>query len=194
MMRRKVRSQGEVSQRCRALRDELEAALRRLPHEGRDPDVVDAVGRGEALGTLLWSLQLAELPSYDHPFSAREIVAIDPGGGSLRDGEEIDLERESARLWHWRARTAALQASGGIELPPRFSSVDQLIAATAMRGYEQGLLPAPMRGDFRAYGKVYRHLSPQQRSEAHSIAVERHHALNWLTGQGRTWEDVPLDT
>ena len=53
-----------------------------------------------------------------------------------------------------------------------------------MRGYEQGVLPAPMRGDFRAYGKVYRHLSPEQHAEAHSIAVERHHALNWLAGHG----------
>jgi hypothetical protein len=194
MPRRKLRSQNEVVQRCRALRDELQAALRRLPHEGGDPEVVDAVWRGEALGTLLWTLQLAELPSYDHPFSAGEIVGIDPGTGDLREGEEIELERESARLWHWRARTTELQANGAVQLPPRFASFDQLIAATAMRGYEQGLLPAPMRGDFRAYGKVYRHLSPQQRAEAHSIAVERHHALNWVTGDGKSWDDVPLDT
>src|ERR1041384_5625795 len=112
MTRRKLRSQGEVTQRCRALRDELEAALRRLPHEGRDPDVVDAVWRGEALGTLLWALQLAELPAYDHPFTAKEVVAIAPGGGSLRAVDEIKLEREWARLWHWRARTAELQSTG----------------------------------------------------------------------------------
>jgi hypothetical protein len=194
MPRRKHRSQGEVVQRCRTLHDDVQAALQRLPHEGGDPAVVDAVWRGEALGTLLWALQLAELPPYDHPFSAKEVVPVDPGSGSLRDDEEIELERESARLWHWRARTGELQASGGIALPPRFASFDQLIAATAMRGYEQGLLPAPMRGDFRAYGKVYRHLSPHQRLEAHSIAVERHHALNWLCGEGKSWDDVPLDT
>jgi hypothetical protein len=63
-----------------------------------------------------------------------------------------------------------------------------------MRGYEQGLLPAPMRGDFRAYGKVYRHLSREQHAEAHSVALERHHALNWLVGEGTSWDDVPLDT
>ncbi len=63
-----------------------------------------------------------------------------------------------------------------------------------MRGHDQGVLPAPFRGDFRAYGKTYRHLSPSQRSEAHSIAAERHHALNWICGFGRTWDDVPLDT
>ena len=63
-----------------------------------------------------------------------------------------------------------------------------------MRGFEQGLLPAPMRGDFRAYGKVYRHLAPEQQAEAHSIALERQHALNWLAGLGDSWDDVPLDT
>jgi hypothetical protein len=192
MARRKLRPQNEVIERCRALGEELRAALDRLPSD--DEAVVDAVWRGEALGTLLWALQLVELPGYDHAFAAEDVAGVDPGGGTLRDQEELELEQESARLWHWRARTTGLQSEGAIELPPRYASFDQLIAATAMRGYEQGLLPAPMRGDFRAYGKVYRHLEPAQHAEAHSIAVERHHALNWLLGEGASWEDVPLDT
>lgn len=192
MPRRKLRSQGEVVERSRALGDELRVALAKLPND--DPAVVDAIWRGEALGTLLWALQLLELPAYDQPFDAEEIAAVDLGDADLRDGEEIELERDSARLWHWRARTTSLQAAGALELPERYATFDQLIAATAMRGYEQGVLPAPMRGDFRAYGKVYRHLSPEQHAEAHSIAVERHHALNWLCGAGETWDEVPLDT
>ena len=63
-----------------------------------------------------------------------------------------------------------------------------------MRGFEQDLLPAPMRGDFPAYGKVYRHLSQDQLVEAQTIAAERQHALNWLCGLGEGWDDVPLDT
>jgi hypothetical protein len=197
MPRRKLRSQGEVVDRSRALAAELRAALAQLPAD--DPAVVDAVWRGEALGTLLWALQLLELPAYDRPFDADQVAAVvldqaDLRAGSLRDPEEIELERDSARLWHWRARTTSLQAAGALELPDRYATFDQLIAATAMRGYEQGVLPAPMRGDFGAYGKVYRHLTPEQHSEAHSIAVERHHALNWLCGAGETWDDVPLDT
>jgi hypothetical protein len=192
MPRRKLRSQGEVVERSRALGDELRAALAKLPSD--DPAVIDAVWRGEALGTLLWALQLVELPAYDQPFDAEEVAAVELDDASLREGEEIELERDSARLWHWRARTTSLQAAGALELPERYATFDQLIAATAMRGYEQGVLPAPMRGDFRAYGKVYRHLSPEQHSEALSIAVERHHALNWLCGAGTTWDDVPLDT
>jgi hypothetical protein len=192
MARRRLRPQGEVIERCRALAADVRAGLDRVPSE--DESVVDAVWRGEALGTLLWALQLAELPPYDRPFDPEDVASTDPAGGTLRDGEEIALERESALLWHWRARTTRLQARADVELPPRYASFDQLIAATAMRGYEQGLLPAPARGDFRAYGKVYRHLTPEQRAEAHSIAAERHHALNWLTGEGRSWDDVPLDT
>jgi hypothetical protein len=194
MARRKLRPQGEVVERCRALREELGAALERLPESGDDPAVVDAVWRGEALGTLLWALQLVELPGYDRAFDPAEVVVTELEGAELRDAEEIELERDSARLWHWRARTTELQNAGLLELPERFATFDQLIAATAMRGFEQGLLPAPMRGDYRAFGKVYRHLTPEQHDEAQSIAVERHHALNWLCGEGRTWDDVPLDT
>ncbi len=192
MSRRKLRPQGEVVERSRALGDELRAALAKLPDD--DPAVVDAVWRGEALGTLLWALQLIELPPYDQPFDPEQVAAAGLEEAELRAAEEIELERDSARLWHWRARTTGLQAAGALELPERYSTFDQLIAATAMRGYEQGVLPAPMRGDFRAYGKVYRHLAPEQHAEAHSVAVERHQALNWLCGAGETWDEVPLDT
>lgn len=194
MARGKQRSQSEVVERARVLRADVRGALERLPDAGDDPVVVDAVWRGEALGTLLWALQLAELPPYDRPFDGAEVVATELDQAALRPADETELERESARLWHWRARTTALQRSGELHLPEQYASVDQLVAATAMRGFEQGILPAPIRGDFRAFEKVYRHLSPEQLAEAHSIALERHHALNWLAGLGRGWDDVPLDT
>jgi len=192
MARFRLRSRAQVVERCQALRSEVGAALARLP--SREPEVVDAIWRGEALGTLLWSLHLVELPPYDRPFDTDEVVQANAAAGELRDPDELELERDAARLWHWRARTTELQRSGAIELPARYASFDQLIAATAMRGHDEGLLPAPVRGDFRAYGKVYRHLTPEQLAEAHSIAAERHHALNWLAGEGSGWADVPLDT
>jgi hypothetical protein len=192
--RLRLRSQREVVERCQTLRDELRAALARLPAEAEDAEVVDAVWSGEALGTLLWALQLADLPAYDQPFDPDAVAAADLSDAELRDPEEVDVERESARLWHWRARTAELQADDRLELPSRFASVDQLVAATAMRGFEAGLLPAPARGDFRAYGNVYRHLAAEQHAQAHSMAAERHHALAWLTSPGTAWDDVRLDT
>ena len=192
MARRKLRPQNEVVERCRTLSEELRAALGRLPSD--DPAVVDAVWRGEGLGTLLWgSSSRSSRPTTSRSTRTRCVEAA-LEEARLRDAEEIELERESARLWLWRARTTDLQAAGDVELPERYASFDQLIAATAMRGFEQGLLPAPMRGDFRAYGKVYRHLAPEQQAEAHSIALERQHALNWLAGLGDSWDDVPLDT
>jgi hypothetical protein len=192
VQRAKLRSQSETVDQARALQGDVRGAIGLLPSD--DPGVIDAVWRGEALGTLLWALGLLDLPGYDQPFDTEEVAAATFDDARLRDLDEIDLERESARLWHWRARTSEIQANGVVELPERYATFDQLIAATAMRGFEQGLLPTPMRGDFRAYGKVYRHLAPEQLAEAHSIAAERQHALAWLCGEGETWADVPLDT
>jgi hypothetical protein len=192
--RPRLRSQGEVVERSRSLQSELQAGLAHADGGSDEPDVVELVWHGEALGTLLWALELADLPPYDRPFDSHQIAQTGLGGARLRDAQDVDLERQSARLWHWRARTTSLQAGEDVALPPRYATFDQLIAATAMRGFEQELLPAPMRGDFPAYGKVYRHLSAEQLAEAQAIAAERHHALNWLCGLGSGWDDVPLDT
>ena len=182
----KLRSNRQVVQQCAVLRGQVSA--------GRESPDADAVWRGEALGTLLWALGLAELPAYDHPFATEAIAAVDAAGGRLRATPEIELELDAARLWHWRARTTLLQALGGVELPERYSTFEQLVGATAMRGYEQGLLPSPLRGDFRAFGKAYRQLSEAEHAEALSIAYERHYALAWLGGAGKTWDDVTVDT
>ena len=113
MPRRKLRSQSEVVERCRALHDELRDALARLP-DGDDPAVVDAVWHGEALGTLLWALQLAELPPYDTPF--------DPDEVARRDARRRDAARRATRSSSSASRRgsgtgararATLQAAGG---------------------------------------------------------------------------------
>jgi hypothetical protein len=193
--RAKPRSQREIVDRCRELADEVRSALDRASESPDDPAVVDAVWRGEALGALLWTLALVDdVPPYDEPFDHEALVDVGLDDADLRAREELEEELASAQLWHWRARTTLLQQNGAVALPERWESFDQLVAATAMRGFEQGLLPAPMRGDFRAYGKVYRHLSPEQHAEALSIALERHHALAWACGLGESWDDVPLDT
>jgi hypothetical protein len=182
----KLRANRQVVQQCAALRNQVSSA-----DQASDTDVV---WRGEALGTLLWALGLAELPAYDHPFATQTVAAVDPAAGRLRARSEIELELDAARLWHWRARTTLLQAIGGVELPERYSTFEQLVGATAMRGYEQGLLPGPLRGDFRAFGKAYRQLSEAEHAEALSIAYERHYALAWLCGAGKSWDDVTVDT
>lgn len=171
------------------------ALLARPSAEWDGQDVVDAIWRGEALGALAWSLGLhEELPGYDEPFDhvavARE---LELGHARLRPSAELEQARETARLWHWRARTAQLHEESTLTLPPRWRSFDQLVAAAAMRGFEEGLLPTPLRGDFPAFGKVYRHLEGKQRALLHSIAAERHYAFVWLLGDS-AWDEVETDT
>jgi hypothetical protein len=194
MARVRLRSRREVAERVQALAVELRLALDRVPTEGEEPGVLEAVWAGEGLGMLLWALDLAQLPPYDRPFEAGPLLEARVGEAQLRPAEEIDRARETARLWHWRARTAALQSDGEVELPEQWQSFEQLVGATAMRGFEQGLLPRPLRGDLPAYGAVYRELSEEQQAEAHQIAWQRHRALNWLCGLGRSWDTVPTDT
>lgn len=169
--------------------------LSRPPAEWEPQELTDALWRGEALGALAWALGLIDpLPPYDAPFDHVAFArGLELGGGELRPAEEVERARETARLWHWRARTALLQDDTSIELPERWRSFDQLVAATAMRGYETGLLPAPLRGDFPAFGKIYRHLDETQRSLALSIASERHLALEWLASDG-PWDGTVADT
>jgi len=190
----KLRSRREIVARCAAVTTGVRGALARLPEGGDDPDVVDIVWQAEGLGVLLWALGRLGLPPYDLAFDHDRLLAVTLDGATLRPAAEIEQARQTARLWHWRARASALQEEGTLPLPERWKSYDQLIGATAMRGHEQGLLPRPLRGDFPAFGTVYRDLSPEQRSEAHSIAWERHRALNWLCGIGSSWNDVPTDT
>jgi hypothetical protein len=190
----KLRSRREVVGRCNAITALVRESLAQLPGAVDEPAVVDAVWQAEGLGVLLWALGRLGLPPYDLAFDHDRLLAASLDGATLRLETEIEHARQSARLWHWRARTSELQQEGALQLPERWQSFEQLIAATAMRGHEQGLLPRPLRGDFPAFGTVYRDLSPEQLAEAASIAWERHRALNWLCGLGTAGVAVPTDT
>jgi hypothetical protein len=190
----RLRNQRDVLTRCHELAGEVRAALPLLPAGGSDPDVVDAVWGAEALGTLLWALRLAPMRAYDDTFDPASLLEVQLDEAHLRGAGEIDRAREEARLWHWRARTALVQDDPAVELPAPWTSFAELVAATATQGHARGLLPAPLRGDFPAFGTAYRQLASELQAEALSIALERHHALNWLSGLGDSWDDVPVDT
>jgi hypothetical protein len=194
MARAKLRSRREVVERARELAAALRGALEQLPSGAADPAVVDALWQAEGLGALLWALELVALPPYDRTFDPERLLEAPVAEGRLRDASELEHARETARLWHWRARTALLGATGELELPPGWQSFQQLIAVAALRGHERGLLPAPLRGDFPAFGTGYRGLAPDQQLETLSIAYERHRALNWLCTSGAGWSQTPTDT
>ncbi len=195
MARTKLRSRRDVVERIRALSEPLTIALASLPGGETDPAVIDAVWQAEGLGMLFWALGLVELEPFDKHFDPEWLLATPTAHGTLRAKAEIEHARDSARLWHWRARTDALAADGAEpELPSNWASLEQLVAVAAMRGYERGLLPSPLRGDFPAFGTGYRELSAGQRAELLSIAYERHRALEWLCGAGKSWAETPTRT
>src|SRR5213595_1734922 len=129
----KLRSRREVVGRCHAVTALVREALAKLPDGADDPAVVDAVWQAEGLGVLLWALGRLGLPPYDLPFDHDRLLAVALDGATLRPAAEIEQARQTARLWHWRARTSNLQEEGTLPLPERWTSFDQLIAATAMR-------------------------------------------------------------
>jgi hypothetical protein len=206
---RRTRSAAEVAARARALaalvlrangepapEGDWTAEERQLVSRLDEQDVLDATWRAEGLAMLLWALEiLEELPPWDEPVDHLQLARdLDLEHAQLRDDDELADALESARLWHWRARTTLLEDDPEVDLPERWSSFDQLIAATAMKGYEDGLLPQPRRGDFPAFGKSYRHLNEDQHAVAISIAAERHFALAWLNGLSGDWDSTPTDT
>jgi Domain of unknown function (DUF4272) len=194
MARTKLRSRREVLDRIRALSGPLQVALGMLPERAGDPDVIETVWQGEGLGVLLWSLGLVELEPFDRPFDPEWLLATPTAHGTMRARAEIEHARETARLWHWRVRTDELRGRDSVDLPASWDSFEQLVAVAAMRGYERGLLPSPLLGDFPAFGTGYRELRPVQRDEIASIAYERHRAFNWLCGVGRAWAETPTAT
>ncbi len=191
----KIRSRRDVVERIRAISEPLKIALGMLPGGESDPAVIDAVWQAEGLGMLFWALGLVELEPLDRHFDPEWLLATPTAHGTLRAKAEIEHALDAARLWHWRARTDML-ASGeaGLELPANWASLEQLVAVAAMRGYERGLLPSPLRGDFAAFGSGYRELSSGQRAELLAIAYERHRALEWLCGAGKSWAETPTAT
>ena len=181
-------------ERIQALSQPLRIAVALPPEDAENPAVVEAALAGRGPRVLLWALGLVELAPFDHPFDPEWLLATPTAHGTMRAKAEIEHAREAARLWHWRARTDALRGGEAVELPAGWDSFEQLIAVAAMRGHERGLLPSPLRGDFPAFGTGYRELSPAQRAEVLSIAYERHRALNWLCGVGRSWAETPTAT
>ena len=190
----KVRSRREVLERTRELRSGLRDGLERARAGERDAALVDAIWEAEGLGVLLWALELGAIPPYDRTFEPNALLEAPLERARLRDRAEIAHALEAARLWHWRARTSLLGTSGELELPAGWQSFAQLIAVAALRGHERGLLPAPLRGDFPAFGSGYGALERDQQLEALSIAYERHRALSWLCNPGASWAEAPTDT
>ena len=196
---RKLRSQRETWSSA-AVRSREECARRssRVPARATIRAVVDAVWRGEALGALLWALAARRAAA---PTTRRStpttVVAVDPRAGAAARRATRSSSSASPRGSGTGARARReLQAVGGARAARALRDVRPADRRDGdARATSRVCCPRPMRGDFRAFGKVYRQLSRRssrpRRTRSRSSATTR---SNWLCGAGRSWDDVPLDT
>ena len=165
-------------------------------------EIIDASWRTEALGVLLWSLGVVEgIPPYDRAFQPGIVLLplrlLRPSGDyfkrvRLRPLEEINRARDLAELWHWRSRTTRIQQEG--VQPPDGWTFSAILSSVSRAAYEEGDTGSPIKGDLPLFGKPYHSLTEEEYMLATSIAVERHYALNWLSGYAEDWDKVPTDT
>lgn len=171
---------------------------------------IDASWRLEAFQVLLWAVGLIRaLPpvgvSADHDL-LKSFPPKDPKAyiarAMLRPRAKLEDARGAAELWHWRSRTRELiEASDPLPQDPEmlkagFRTYDDIVRFTAQHAKTDGTLAATIDDDFPVNQKAFRDLSPEEWSEARSIIVERHFALNWICGSAPSnqWDDTPTDT
>jgi hypothetical protein len=172
------------------------------PEQITERQRINVSWRAESIACLAWAFGLLEhLPAYDTQFDPENALNAIPLEGSeraalaLRPSSEIESARDLAELWHWRSRTREL-AGSSFEKRSEFERYDAIVRQVAQRAATDGVIPAPIAGDFPAFGRAYRDLSAEEWAFAQSIAMERHLALNWLCGYapGNEWDRTPTDT
>ena len=161
--------------------------------------IIDGCWRLEAIGVLAWAVRLTRtMPPWDKEiahevilkfgaprFNARVSKTKSPRSKSrLRTSEELLRALDVAELWHWRAVTASR---------PRSAKLLAIISDAAKYAHEKGDIARPKRKDFPLFGKSYAQLTRDERETAMSISIERHHAMEWLTGED-AWDEVRTDT
>jgi hypothetical protein len=165
-------------------------------------DITDASWRAESIGTLLWALSSIDaLPPYDCEFEqpVAGVPIFGPSTGfraaaRLREAEAIARARVAAELWHWRSRTRQLIEYPDQEVEEAGFDLDCIACQTAAMAHAKGFIPAPIEGDFPAFGKAYRALDGDEYAQVTAIATERHRALNWLCCYSDDWDATPTAT
>jgi len=195
----KMRADGLWEDTSPSERQFFEASVERVTHQQR----VNASWRLESIHCLAWSLGLiSHIPPYDtktDPEKLLGLIPVEPAefirSARLRPESEISSARDVAELWHWRSRTRQLQEQG-YRPKTGHTSLDAIVREVAPRAAADGTIPTPIDGDFPALGRAYRDLSANEWALLQSIALERHFALNWLSGYapGGEWDATPTET
>jgi hypothetical protein len=151
-------------------------------------EITNSYWRIESTRTLLWALGLIEmLPPCTAPASETTLkepaltsYAMLLSGSSLRSNDALGNARLEAELWHWCGRSTLLKAGRSVIQ----KNLDQAIKEKSI----QASTAALMRG--------FTELPRDRFGPVMSTAVERHRALNWLSGyvEGNLWDLTPTDT
>ena len=169
-----------------------------IPGLWDEKKIIEYSWRSEALGVLLWALEIEEniLPydtRFDNPDSLDKIPLMkDPSdfikNSKLRDRKLIGKTRFTAQMWQWRAKASLMQKEARTRLPVG-SDFPQMIKTTAERAFAMKNIPLLIDGDFPAKGKPYRDLDNEDLAILGAIARERFSALNWLSSYSSDWDN-----
>lgn len=170
----------------------LQLPLGRLPGQ----DLINATWRLEGLGVLAWALNRFEVPPHDELVNPGKLL---PSVGILRGDRAMallaepalrpmeDLERMSGRLLgiHWRLRDWSIRPEKmdflAFSKECWFGSFD----ITGIR-----LIDNELAIGENSIDKAHKDLV----SAAHSAALERHLAINWILGDSEVYSDTDTST
>lgn len=162
--------------------------------------ILNTSWRVEALGVMLWALQiLDEIPDYDTQFEPPDVLRpleiLTPTidliwRAELRPSDELAAVRDCADLWNWRSRALELERMG--MRPPEGTTFAEVIYMTAQKARDKGIPPL-IDGDFPAFGRPYALQTEDEYTVTSAIAYERSSALNWLCELSSEWHGLPID-
>ena len=179
----------------------VERAIIDCPPAGlSDPERIDASWRAESLAALCWSLGVLQLGSIGESAELDSALAAIPApwdstqiwinAARLMREENIALERERAELWHWRANVEALRRDASPSDRQEYNDAIRDVTADALTAR---LLDATRDNDFAVGRSPFRSLSAADLDRILAASTERLRALNWVSGFGTSWDDVPLE-
>jgi hypothetical protein len=163
-------------------------------------DCLDLSWQSEALATLLWSIGIRKLPASGLQSELASLLEDVPhpwdrisgwvARANLRPESTIARERELADLWYWRlgAEIEGRNAPDA-ERASYQQAIREVVAEAAAAGYPVDA----RRGDLVVSRRLVRDLGSEELTELAAIAEERLRALNWISGFGSSWDDVPLE-
>jgi hypothetical protein len=151
-----------------------------------------ALNQSEALGTLLWSMSLLDMPSPGGRFSWEDVNRLFGEAEAEADvaarlhPRSLDacmFAQMVAETWLWRDRTRQVTGDG-VSPEERLARTQQIASLALAKG-----LVTELRGsDFVVDRRPYAQLSEAEAFDIFMAAFERNIALLWVLGAERDWD------